>query len=109
MTKWIKTNFRLKGEIKRHLRPKAECISQWSQYEDKKNGESAKDEVKDESQDEDPQIKNENDTEQSTPDNNEAKLKQNKEDPDLKDIDKTKSWKISISFPYWSKPADLLI
>ena len=50
--------------------------------EDKKNGESAKDEVKDESQDEDPQIKNENDTEQSKPDKNDAKIKQNKENSD---------------------------
>ena len=59
--------------------------------EDKKNGESAKDEVKGEIQAEDPQIKNENETELSKPDKNDAKLKQNKEDSDLKDIDKTKS------------------
>ena len=50
---------------------------------DKEDGESAKDNVKEESQAEDLQINNEKETE--------AKLKQNKEDSDLKDIDKTKS------------------
>ena len=59
--------------------------------DDNENGESAKDEVKDETQDEDPQIKNEKETEKSNPDKNDAKLKQNKEDSDSKDIDKIKS------------------
>ena len=46
--------------------------------DDKENGETAKDEVKDENQAEDQQIKNEKETEQSLPDKNDAKLKQNK-------------------------------
>ena len=50
--------------------------------DDKENAEPAKDEVKEESQPEDPQIKNEKDTEQSKPDKNDAKIKQNKEDSD---------------------------
>ena len=59
-------------------------------FEENENAESAKDGVKEESQDEEPQVKNEKETEQST-DNIEAKLNKNKEDSVLKDIDKTKS------------------
>ena len=79
--------------IKEELSKKAKYTSdiENKDKDDKEDGVSAKDEVKEDSQAENPQIKNEKETEQSKPDKNDAKLKQNKEDSDLNDIDKIKS------------------
>ena len=79
--------------LKEELSKKAKYTSdiENKDKDDKEDGVSAKDEVKEDSQAENPQIKNEKETEQSKPDKNDAKLKQNKEDSDLNDIDKIKS------------------